>query len=416
MECDSKLIYKMEKFKYILLILIYLAAQNFFNPLGLVPLQLSKALFYVFCIVGLFITRKNYIVHHLHYPIMAYKCVIAGIVISIFSVWMIYDQPLMISVMTTLPYLFGYLYFYIMLSFNIDKQKLIKLIEFLVVCSFLMYVVNILTVPNVIFGAQAEEYDDSRGVIRLTVPMIELVVMYLFYSINQWVETAKRRWILFIIIAGFLVIMSVIRQIILLSFIFSFLLIMQRVKWWKKIVALMCISFFVSCILPEIPIYKKMMEVSEQQISSNKYEEEDIRVRAWRFYTIEYQKNFFTQIFGNGLPSKGNSKRGDEMEKKTSYAYGGNGCFLEDVGWAGFYWLFGIFATIGLAVLLIKAARAAFITHRFYLFYWFLFIILSSIASAPILYNYKVVSLCFGLYLVFGYGKKIYSADNSKLQ
>lgn len=390
------------KLQFILIILIYLSAHSFFNPFGLIPSQLGKAIFYVFSLIGLFVAIKYGKGKQTHYPKKSYRWIIGGIIVSIFSVWLIYGQPFKVSVITTLPILFSYLYFFILIRLQPEKEKLFRFLVIMTVCSFVIYVVNALTVPNIVFGTGKDEYDTSRGVIRLGVSMIEVVVLMLLYSVNQWLLSGKRKWFLWIALTGFLVVMSVTRQIILLSFAFSFLLIMQRAKLWKKILVLAGLWLFVSYILPEIPIYKSMMELSESQVERNKYEEEDIRITAWRFYTIEYQKNLLTRIVGNGLPSIGNSRHGDEFGSMINYEYGGNGCFYVDVGWAGFYWLFGIFATVGLACLLVKSAKTSLRQNHHYLFYWFLFILISSVASAPIIFSFQVVSLCICLYLVYG--------------
>ena len=154
-------------------------------------------------------------------------------------------------------------------------------------------------------------------------------------------------------------------------------------------------------VLPQIPIYKSMMELSENQIDKNKYKEEDIRITAWRFYTYEYQKNGITRIIGNGMPSIGNSTIGNKFDAVTNARYGGNGCYFVDVGWAGFYWLFGIFATIGLLVILIKALIMARRMKKDYYVYWILFILITSVASAPIIFHGQVVSLCIILFMIF---------------
>lgn len=58
-----------------------------------------------------------------------------------------------------------------------------------------------------------------------------------------------------------------------------------------------------------------MVELSEQQIERNNTENEDIRITAWKFYTYEYQVNVITSIFGNGVPSLGNSQWAKQYEK-----------------------------------------------------------------------------------------------------
>ena len=410
----------MNKLKKVLIILIYLSAQSFFNPLGVISAQLGKFLFYGFSLIGLFIALRNKYRIKQQYPSKAYWLMMTAILLSVLPVCIIYDQPLVVSFVAILPTIFSYLFFYILLKYLPDKGLLMNFVKIMVVCSFIMYIANLLTFPNLIFGASKNAYDDSRGFVRLGVPMIEFVVLWLFYSVNQWIMSGSKKWLVWIAITGFLVVMSLTRQVILISVVFSFLMIMQKAKIWKKIVVIAAVASFTVFVLPEIPIYKSMMELSQKQAEDNKYNKEDIRITAWRFYTVEYQENFVTRIMGNGLPSIGNSTLGDKFEKTVALEYGGNGCYYVDVGWAGFYWLYGIFGVFGLLTLLVKASFSALRKKKNYQFYWLLFIIISSISSAPILFHSQVVSLCIVLYLIFGNDyerkNKIHSVGYPQLQ
>lgn len=404
------------KTKIALIIVIYLSAQNFFNPFGLIPANIGKLSFYVFSLIGLLIAIniKN---NSINYPRKYYKMVLLGIIISILSVWINYDQSLTVSVITTLPYFFSYIFFYILVKFSPNISIVFRFIKILVAISFFIFLANLITFPNVIFGAGKEEYDMSRGFARLGVPMIELVLLCFFYAVNKWVLSGKKKWLIWVGVTGFLVVFSLTRQIILCGFVFALLIILQKAKMWKKVMVVVSIVIFGMFVLPETPIYKSMMELSETQMDRNKYDEEDIRITAWRFYTIEYQANVLTRIVGNGMPSIGNSKVGNTFDAVTNSRYGGNGCYYVDVGWAGFYWLFGIFATAGLLLLLIKSLKKSLLINKIYLSYWILFIILTSVASAPIIYHFQVVSLSLILYIIFAYDntRKIDSAYSSQL-
>lgn len=404
--------------KLYLIILIYLAAQNFFNPLGAIPEVASKFMFYLLSLIGLwfaFISKKRVV----NYPRKSYIMIMCGIVISVFSVWLNYDQPLSVSITTTLPYMFGYSFLYLLLKYSPDIDFLLKFIKVLVICSSIIFLANLLSFPNTVFGEGKEEFDMSRGFARLGVSMIELVVFYMFYSISQYQTSKKKKWICWSILTGVLVVFSLTRQIILLAFAFSILMILQKANLWKKILVTCVLLGVYQFVLPQIPIYQTMTELSEMQAERNSYEKEDIRITAWRFYTDEYQKNEITRIIGNGLPSIGNSKIGNQFDNITNAKYGGNGCYFVDVGWAGFYWLFGIFATLGLLIILIQALIMSIRIKKYYYVYWILYILISSVASAPIIFHSQVVSLCIILYIIFANNDSEYeinSVNNTQLQ
>lgn len=56
-----------------------------------------------------------------------------------------------------------------------------------------VYIINMITFPNIILGVEKENgYDMSRGIVRLSIRSLELIVLFFFYSINQWINTKIR--------------------------------------------------------------------------------------------------------------------------------------------------------------------------------------------------------------------------------
>lgn len=404
--------------KYYLYILIVLSSLTFYNPFGIIQPQYGKLLFYSICMISLIYAYKNGInIRKVKYPKVAYIILISGIIFSSFMALFFHEQSFMTSFIAIIPYLLGYLVFYILMKFNIPKEKIEKAIWIFCFISMGIYIINMISFPNIIFGAEKEEYDTSRGIVRIGIKSIELIVLFFLYSINQWLITKRKKYIWLILLTAIFIILSVTRQIILLSCVLGILFIFKKVSLFKKIITICTCIFIFLVILPQIPIYQTMMELSEEQAERNKTEKEDIRITSWKFYTNEYQTNELTRIFGNGLPSIGNSKWGNDFEKTVYYEYGGNGCFFVDVGWAGFYWLFGALSTLSLIILLIKAILKNKQTNRQYLSYWLVFLLLTSIASAPILFYSQIISVVTILYLVYGKEQnESYCNNNIKLQ
>ena len=253
----------------------------------------------------------------------------------------------------------------------------------------------------------------SRGFVRLGVPMIEIVVTYFFYSINQWMIYRKKKYVYWIILTAILIFMSLTRQVIALSAVLGFLFVMQKASWFKKLAVMACCLFVSYFVLPQIPMVKAMIELSEQQSLDNK-EDEDIRITAWRFYTSEFQTNELTPFLGNGVPSYGKSKWGNFVEQTTALrTEGGNACFTVDVGWAGFYWYFGAFATFGLILMFWKGIIRKKNAGKQYLSYSLAFVAISAVASGPILFYSQICSVSLLFYLTYA---KENSNRHSQLQ
>lgn len=388
-----------------LIVIVYLAAHGFFNPLGLIPVRMSKMAFYVSSLIVFIYAFSIKGKLKIQYPKKPYFFLLLGILFSSFMATSFHNQSFSVSFVAVLPYFFGYLFFYLLSKFQLPIEKVEKMLRILTICSFLMYIVNLVNFPNKIFGESMseEDYDMSRGFARLGVPMIEVVVTYFLFCINRWIDTKKKKYIIWIVATSILIFMSLTRQVIAIAAIMGILFILQKAKLYKKIAAILFCIFLVYYVLPNIPMVDKMLELSENQFDANKYNEEDIRITAWRFYTTDYQTNEFTPILGNGVPSIGNSTWGDDFLTTVYTEYGGNGCYAVDVGWAGFFWYFGAVATIALLVMFIKAIvkKKSKLIH--YTTYSLLFIALTSIASGPILNFSQITSFSLIFYIIYAF-------------
>lgn len=390
---------KKEKRSLVLLGLVYLAAQGFFNPFGLINPQLSKTLFVAFSIIAvLFAFRKRNVGN---YPKWAYRCLMIGIIGASIMAMIFHAQSCVVSLVAILPYFLGYTYFFVLEKSKPSVIFLEKAFRILTICSLLIYIVNLVSFPTMIFGETKDEYDMSRGFVRIGMPMIEIVVTYFFYCINNWMIEKNKKNVFWLILTGSMIFMSLTRQIIALSSILGLLFIMQKASLFKKISVVVVCGFIVYVVLPQIPMVKTMIELSENQAINNQ-NDEDIRVTAWRFYTTEFQTNQLSPIFGNGVPSYGKSKWGNFVEQTTALRVdGGNACFTVDVGWAGFFWYFGGIATFGLLFLIIKGIKIHQYRDKQYLSYSLAFIGLAAIASGPILYYSQISSLSLILYMAY---------------
>lgn len=398
-------------------ILIILSSLTFYNPFGLIPIQFGKFIFYILCIIALIYAYKTkFSLNKINYPRLTYKILLLSILFSALMASHFHDQSLKVSFIAILPTIFGFSVFYFLMKVNIPKEKIERIIWIFCFISMGIYIINMMSFPNIIFGAEKEEYDTSRGIVRIGINSIELIVLFFFYSINQWMITKKKKYVWLILLTAIFIVLSVTRQIILLSAVLGIFFVLKQASLQKKIIVISFCALFYFIILPQIPIYQTMIELSESQAERSRTEKEDIRITAWKFYTNEYQTNELTRVFGNGIPSIGNSKWGNDFEKIVSYDYGGNGCFFVDVGWAGFYWLFGAVATLSLIILFLKAILKKKSSDKQYLSYWFIFIILTSIASAPIIYYFQIISIVTVLYLVYGKERKNNSNNNLELQ
>lgn len=404
----------MYKKKLKIFVLILLSSLSFYNPMGIISQSVSKLIFYIIFLYALYIAFKSGIsLKNVKYPKASYLLILSGFLTALLDAQLFHNQNIVISFIAILPYLFAYLVFYILLKFDIPKHSIIKIIFIFCYISMGVYLINYFTLPNKFFGGAIEDIDTSRGLARIGVFNIELIVFLLFYSITQWSLTKKRNYLYLIVLSVVYIFLSLTRQIIFLSLVLGLILYLKKQSIFQKILIVFISIIIYNWVLPKIPIYNNLVELSESQAEENNNGDENIRITAWKFYTNEYQKNELTRIFGNGVPSIGNSEWGDEFQKTVYFEYGGNGCFTSDVGWAGFYWNYGLFATIGLICLLLKAIFCKKQKNEEYLTYWCIFIFITSITSGPIIISKQIVSVMTVLYLIFRNKTNIESTTNS---
>lgn len=381
--------------KYKVFVFTILAAVGFYNFHGIFTEQSQKVLFlaaiFISFAVAVFQGRS---LRGVEYPRLPYYYVLFGIAFSAVIASITHMQGLMISIYSVLSYLPAYLFLFIFLKLDIPYRRVMDTYIVLCAISTVVYFCNVFTMPFNMFGMPIINEDLTRGIIRIPVVFIDVFPLIIFYAINKWFDTKEKKWFVLIGFATLMVFLSVIRQVIALTGVLGFLFLFRNMSLFKKFLLIAVVGVVVVFVLPNMPIYKAMIELSEDQ-SENNDNEEDIRIQAWRYYTYENQESPLNVVFGNGVPSAGNSIWGNIFDSDSETT----GRFTHDVGWAGFFWYFGLLTTIDLIVLIVKAIMYPKPPELKFLNYWLTFILITSVASAPILYWYQVVNLmtCIGM-------------------
>jgi len=385
------------KLKFWLLILTILASVSFFDPGNLIDGPIGKLLFYLSMMACLVVAVKDGVsLHGIRYPRWAYAAVLGGIVVSVIMASAFHMQTLTESVITTMPYLLAYMTFYVLMRFDIPTDRIIKAYMVLAACAAVIYFINLATMPFNIFGKPMFDAHDQRGVLRLPVVFIEFFPVLLFYVINRWLLDGKPKWILLAAGLSLLIVLSVIRQIIGLSVVLGLWFILKRADIKIKVGVIALVVAFAVFVLPRIPIYQALVEITEEQAEANE-ETEDVRIGAWRYYTYEHQTNGLSPIFGNGMPALGVSRWGILQEAEMDEYF----AFFVDVGWAGLYWLFGAFTTIGLLTLMLVAIFRRKPPHEQFLTYSLIFLFITSFASGPPVIYWQIIDIMVVLYMVY---------------
>lgn len=383
--------------KYWAFVITVLASIGFFNYHNILGGSFGKLVFCL-CVVGSLIVAmtRGANLRGVRYPRICLIVVLVTILGSAFMATAFHPQSIGNSISPISVIFLAYLFFFVMMKLDIPRKKIINTYILLCGIATVVYFINLRAMPAMVFGKPLEGEDISRGILRIPVVFIEMFPLLCFYGINQWIATKRKKWLWLIGLSIVMIVLSVVRQIIVLTFVLGLLFFLRKISLKWKILMVATIAAIVVWVLPMIPVYRAMIDLSERQIEINE-SKENPRIAAWRFYTYENQTNDLSPIFGNGTPSFGKSRWGKIFESVIIE----NGCFAADVGWAGYFWYFGGISTVALLLMMLSAFMRNGPDDRLYLRYWFAFIIITSAASGPILYYHQIISISVCLYLVF---------------
>lgn len=383
-----------------ILLLIFLLAANFFNPFEI--FGESRFCIQILQLLLLFITikysfKKKVVTCNLK-PL--YFIFYGSILASIYNAVHFHNQGLFDTLFPTFQIFIGYYLFWILLKFKLEENEIIYLIRYLLIISAIVYFINLLCFPNqIFFYGRFDDLSDTRGFVRISVPFIELHVFLLFYYIYSYPTFCRRqrkKCLLWISFTSIMILLSLTRQIIFASIVIGILLGFRRLKWWKKGLVCICLFVFSEFALQNITIVKSLFTYTREQISLQEQGNDDIRLVAFNYYTVDMQHNDITKICGNGLPAMGKGKWGKEIANATR-----SGLYLEDIGWTGIFYYFGFVGLISLALIFIISIIYGLRNNKVFISYWLFFIFITAIISAPILYIQQIISISVVLCLLY---------------
>ncbi len=377
--------------------LIPLSSIAFFNPGGAITDQLGKLMFLTVCCLVMIVLLFVWTPRLRKFPKLGYVLMLCGVFSGVAVTVIIHGQTITTGVVSVLPLLFAYGTFFIFYKLNITKGKFIRLVRYLAISGIIIYFINRLFYPNLLFGVK--EGGMRAGMLRMWIPFLELDILLFFYYINDFARNGIRRIsLVYVLLFGTMIILSVTRQLIILGFGLGAILYILRTRGAAKIIVAMLIAVFTITVIPNTRIFEVITETTESENERSRGAENNVRLLAWNFYTDDVQESIITKVFGNGVPAFQKSKWGHKIDQISDR----NGWYPTDVGWAGFFFNFGLTGVIGLLIILLSSLIKSVQNGLPWISVWLILILVSSFTSGPILYTYQIVSISMVLYLIYG--------------
>lgn len=377
-----------------LFIILFFSAFQFYRPSFFEGYSdLSKYLFefvsFILLTYSVFFTGAKFNIRRITW--IGFVLLFISMFSSIFMANKYNGQAYIQGLTSTLPYFFSYASFFIFLGFKLPPAFIERCIKYFAITTMILMILNLALYPVALFG-RSEIAELRGGLIRVRVSGVLFITFFLLQNIQKFTLFKKRKYVYWVILSAFFILLSLTRQLILLSLICGALLYFNKVDWKKKLV-FSCIVLLIGLfVIPQLSIVKKFADYSEEQINN---EDSNIRYMAWDYYTKEMQPDPQCYIWGTGVPNA-NSNYGKQFYEETTALK----VFFVDIGYGGFFFFFGTVGIVGLLLILLSAFSYKCLVQFQYVKYFYAIALLSSFTNGIVFYKQQVLLLMISLYLL----------------
>ncbi len=376
------------------ILLFCIASSYFFRPV-FVDIQLLKPGYYLMLILIIFLYFNKSVKGHVSLKDMKFR---KGINFTIFAIFfsvipalLSWDQPLITTLIATLPYL-GYFFYYFLVTYKPDLIRLEKFIINLGLCCVVLSVIAVVIYPTILYGANKEDENImDRGLARITIGCSGFIFLAFFLCINKYSVFRKKKWFslsFFLLIGIFL---SLSRQIIvgslLIAAIYGFIQIKNNFKRILLIGGLTAGTFLVL----NLPFVKNLIELTQDQSQNYK---DNIRILSGRYFLTNFSPDLLTTLFGNGEAALNKSSYGNKMSDLKD-----GGFYQSDVGFIGLYSKFGIVAILAWVFIFIRMITLKLKPEYMYVKLYLFLNLITGFTSSLIFSGDYMPSICIAIYI-----------------
>lgn len=354
--------------------------------------QILKAIFFTvvpitFLLVfqELIKTRKN------SRYISLMKYIILLMLFSMIMAYLFWGQSLILSFRVTAKYL-AVVYFFVLLYTKPNLKTIEKLIWFFCIVYLILWIVQMIKFPVVVFRMDKEEIEEAERGIRLFINGSGFLYLGFFMAISKFIETKQKKWIL--IFAGLfvIVILNLTRQTILFSFLVGlyYLLRNRKLLWlWMGLAVLLLTGINKAITIDNNSPIGKLIALTERQMENQLSGEEDIRILEYEYFLTKYSNNLITDILGNGVPHSESSYGKRDLKLKNEKKY-----FQSDVGYAQIFVYFGYIGLFLFMLVFYRVFKQKVPEKYMYAKLFLIYLFFVNIASGQILICLIELSLC----------------------
>ncbi len=271
-----------------------------------------------------------------------------GIFISVFSAYFFWGQQIHITLIAQRS-LYSFLLLPALLYIAPSEKEIFKALEWISIGTMFVWVLSIFA-PQLISSISEDviEMSENRDSsdIGFYVGGIHFVVLYFYFLVQKYIINFKLSTFLKAVGIFSFIFLYQNRSLLLgavLVYIYS--LIKFKSKFKLGLLFIQIILIVVGVIITK-DIWIALIEESQSQLIDQDYN----RWKALSYYFFEYSPNWFCYIFGNGMPSVGNSILGNLYLSNME-----NGIYTSDLGMIGMWTMYGVIPLITIYSILINS-------------------------------------------------------------
>lgn len=259
---------------------------------------------------------------------------------------------------------------------------------------FMQYVLY----PTMLFGVRAQE---ARGTIRIFIPGGSFAVFVYFLTLQRSLSGGNKVYLLFNLMYLTVPILQGTRSSIatLLFGTVIFILFSRKVKS-KLLVTMMMVLAGLLVFIAFQDIFMSLVQVSEEQANQD---EDDVRMRAARFFLTEFYPNKINYFLGNGMSHMMSPYGMKEFYFKATYGF-----YISDLGLIGEFVRYGVVILIAIVLTFYKFFTVQIESKYGFFRFWALLLVLSEVLGGMFVRADVIIVITAIMY--------IYDVSNFKLK
>ena len=259
-----------------------------------------------------------------------------------------HNQPYFLSIWVSIG-LFFYFFYFLLHSIRIEKRALEKIIINIGLIVIVLYYLQFSLYPTRIFSEEVRMSID-RGTLRLFLPGMNFTIIAYFFYINKFFKTNKISFAVIAMFAFSIFILQATRQLIASIALLTIIFIFKSKEVRSRLLIIILIGFGLGALFFSFyDLFMEMFMVTQDQVTDD---EDNIRIRAARYFLTDFMPNELAYIFGN---ADGHQRSPYGMKLFVLSMV--NRFFLSDIGIIGDYVRYGAIFLLGAIIMLVKLIK-----------------------------------------------------------